>query len=221
MKRHSEYKKKGIVPEYDLDYTNALTLMKRVKVKIPFADLIDKHFPSGKIVMRTNYPRFLDYICASTAFHQFQRKRDDDGFVLAEKQDYEIARACFLKLFSNQQMIPLTTNQRRILEYFESTIDLKGSVTSLHSTMNFISERALQTNLQNLVKYGFLTIKTEKDSWNRDIEVYLISDKYKPNEKLNIPSFEEITKINSTPSEATTPSKLSIPSVRCIKTIQC
>jgi len=200
MKRHSEYKKEGIVPEYYPEFTKAMNYLKRVKVKVPFADLIVEHFPTKNVIMRTHFPRFLDFISASAAFHQFQRKRDTQNFILAEGQDYNIARECFLKLCSNKYMIPLTINQKKILEVFEKEPFLKGAVTFLHPLMSFISDRALQTNLQILVKHGILETKTEKDNWNRDIEVYQLSNSYIPNEQINLPLFEKLYEINSEPS---------------------
>jgi len=213
MKRHSEFKKKGIVPEYNQDYTEAMKYLKRVKVKIPFADLIDKHFPADNVIMRTHYPRFLDFICASAGFHQYQRQKDKEGFILAEAQDYEIARDCFLKLCSNRFMISLTINQKRILEIFENSPNLKGSVSKLHAIMPFISDRALLTNLGILAGYGLLETSTEKDSWNRDIEVYSLAQSYKPNERINIPKFDKICSFTSEPSIPSISSKPSIPSI--------
>src|SRR3989344_1740266 len=119
MKKHAEYKKKGIVPEYNPIYTESMKYLKRVKVKIPYADLIDKHFPSKNIIMRTHFPRFLDFISASAAFYQFQRIADNEDFILASSEDYDLARICFLRLCSNKYMIPLTINQKKILEMFE------------------------------------------------------------------------------------------------------
>ncbi len=194
MKRHAEFKKEGIVPEYNPNFLEALKLLKRTKVKVPFAELICQHFPEENIIMRTNFPRFLDFISASTAFHQFQRQKDEQDFVLAEAQDYEIARRCFLKLFSNKYMIPLTRNQRQILSYFEIDPNLKGSVSELYnkSKINFISDRALETNLKLLVKYGILTTTIEKDILNRDVVVYSLNRSYKINEKLDLPTFDKL-----------------------------
>ena len=110
-------------------------------------------------------------------------------------------------------MIPLTINQKKILHIFESQPGLKGSVTKLHPAMSFLSDRALQTNLQLLTKYGILQIETENDSWNRDIEVYSVTDSYKPNEKINIPTFEKLNDHTSVPSIPTTPSVSSMHSV--------
>lgn len=192
MKRHSEFKKKGIVPEYDPSYTEAMRYLQRVKVKIPFADLIDKHFPSQNIIMRTNYPRFLDFISASAAFHQYQRENDEDGYVLAVGQDYDIARDCFMKLCSNKYMIPLSINQKRILEGFKKFPHIKASASSLHATtMGFMALKNLQDNLQKLVKFDILEIGMDTLS-NREVEVYSLSKSYNPNEKISLPRFNEL-----------------------------
>lgn len=192
MKRHSKYAKEGIVPEYNPDYREAMRMLKRVKVSIPFADLIDESFPKKSVVMRTHYPRFLDYIKASTSFHQYQRE-EKEGFILANGDDYDLARECFLKLTSNKYMIPLTINQKKILSFFESEPFLKASVTQLHNTkMNFMTLANLQNNLRNLAKYGILETSNEKDSYNRDLEVFSLTKGYNPNEKIDIPTYKEL-----------------------------
>ena len=208
MKRHSEFKKKGIVPEYNQDLIEAQKYLKRVKVKIPFADLIDPHFPQDNIIMRTNYPRFLDFISASASLYQYQRK-EEDGFILAEGQDYDIARKCFLKLFSNKYMIPLTRNQKEILQQFELDPTLEGSVSELYNSVfgkDFLSDRALETNLKNLVKYGILKTHTKKDVLNRDINSYSIKKSYTENKTLNIPDYASITSSSSLSSLSSTSS---------------
>lgn len=205
MRRHSEFKRLGIVPEYDEKYREAISCLKRVKVKIPYAEIISEHFPTNNMVMRTNYPRFLDFICASAGFYQYQRKKDDDGFLLAEGQDYDIARSCFLKLCSNKYMIPLTINQKKILQVFEKQSCLKGSASNLHTTqMSFLSLPALQTNLGLLVRYGILQTRSEKDGWNRDIEVYSLAQSYHPDERIDIPTFEDLQKCLTTLTTLTT-----------------
>lgn len=195
-KKHSKFAKDGIIPEYDFSYRDAQKVLRRVNVRIPFADLIDGHFPDKSLIMRTHYPRFLDYIRASAALHQYQRE-EDEGFILANGQDYDIARECFLKLTSNRYMIPLTINQKKILETFEKNPTLKGNVGELHANhLNFLSEPALKTNLGLLVKYGILQTFSEQDSFNRTREVYSIDGSYKPNEKINLPTYEELCEID-------------------------
>jgi hypothetical protein len=171
---------------------------------IPFAELIDAHFPKQTPIMRTHYPRFLDFICASAALHQCQRQRDEDGFVLAEKEDYEIAKECIIILCSNKFMIPLTINQKKILEVFESERLLKGSLVQLHPKMNFLSLKGLQTNLELLCQYGLLSEETTKDSMNRDITVYCLGRGINVNEKIKLPNFEELCRKNTESTITTT-----------------
>jgi hypothetical protein len=200
MKRHSTYKRDGLVPEYDSAYTEAMAYLKRVKVKILFAGVIDRYFPTTNIVMRTHYPRFLDFICASAAFHQYQREREGD-FILANGNDYDIARECFLKLCSNKYMVSLTINQKKILALFEENPHLKASASQLLTKMqgSIKTVYSMQTNLRNLVKYGLLESMTDLDSLNREMEVFCLAKSYNPNEQINIPLYEELCIISEAP----------------------
>lgn len=210
MKRHSEFREKGIVPQINLDIKDAMKYLKRVKVRIPFAKKIDEHFPHQNVVMRTNYPRFLDFISASVALHQYQREQDEEGFYLATEQDYEIARECFLKVCSNKYMIALTINQKKILNVFEKYPELKGTYSKLHANyMNFISDNAVKTNLNILVSYGLLESFETENEQNRMVTMYSLPLGFKQNENVEIPEYCRIT---SKPSISSKPSNTSISS---------
>ncbi len=189
--RHAEYSMKGIIPEYNSDYITAQKFLKRVNVQIPFGDKISKHFPDKSIIMRTHFPRFLDYIKASASFHQYQRE-EKEGYILAKGQDYDIARECFLKLCSNKYMIPLTINQKKILGMFEKNLELRGGANELHANhMNFLSLPSLVYNLGTLAKYGIL--KSESVEINfREREFYSLSKGYDPSDKLEIPKYKDL-----------------------------
>ena len=195
MKRHCEYAKTGIIPEYNSDYTEAMRFLRRINVKIPFAEELSEILPSKSVIMRTHLPRFLDYIKGSCAFHQFQRETEE-GFVIAEGGDYDLARECSLKLCSNKYMIPLTINQKEILKKFEENPIRRYSATQFHADYNFLSLKALIYNLGLLTKYGILQSGADKDSYGRDMEVYSLSKSYNPNEKINLPTFEELRRIS-------------------------
>ena len=213
MKRHSEFRIKGIIPSLNVVYKDAMQLLERVNVKIPFANSIDEHFPTKNVIMRTHYPRFLDYISASAAFHQYQRKKDGDSFILAEGKDYDLARQCFLKLCSNKYMIPLTINQKKIMDFFEKEPLLEGCVSNLHTTkMNFISDKSLGYNLGILAKHGILETIEKTNEHNKSIVVYRLCGSYNPNEKIDIPTYEDLCRITSLPSPPSHPSIPSIPS---------
>jgi hypothetical protein len=194
MKRHCEFAKQGIILEYNEKYKEAMKYLKRVKVLIPFADLIAEILPSKNVIMRTHLPRFLDYIKASAGFYQYQRKIDKN-FILATGKDYDLARECFLKLCSNKYMIPLTINQKRILETFEREPEAVN-VAKFHANNNFMTLKSMEYNFSILCKYGLLETSTGQDYYNRPIELYNLSKSYRSNEKITIPTFEELCRIS-------------------------
>ena len=193
-KRHAEYAALGIKPEYNEKYSKAMELLERVEVKIPYAKKLPQYFPDESVMMRTKFPRFLDLIKASTAFHQFQRKRDDSGFLVANGQDYEIAQEIMVKLSSNKYMISLTKNQRKLIDFFENNPNFCENISKINEKMhNFISLPALKTNLGILTKYGLLEMILEQDSLNRDIEKYKLSDNIKGKlTNIKLPNFNEL-----------------------------
>jgi len=115
MKRQSANAISGIVNEYDSTVVGALGSLKRVKVKIPFASKLYNLFPPTHVMMRSIYDRFLDYIKSSTALHQQQREKKN-GHYIATGHDYDTARIVLLKTMSNPSMIPLTKDERRIID---------------------------------------------------------------------------------------------------------
>ena len=132
--RIKTFKKKiaqiGKNEEYGADILTAIATLKRVSVVIP--ELITRSldaFPDVSIV-RTNSGRFFDLIRASTAFHQFQRAKNSDGFVIAATQDYELAAEIFCNLVGSRNMTPLTRNQQKLLPNIDNGLAGKSSFGS-------------------------------------------------------------------------------------------
>lgn len=197
MKKHAEFCIKGIIPEYNEDIKKSLSFLRPYKVKIPYATKINEHFPDNHVIIRTLFPRFLDYIKASASFHQYQRKIDSENYILANEQDYEIARDCIETLKSNKFMIPLTITQKKILHEFLKSKDsgnfkLKGSAMLLHSIFNFISYQALQTNLGILTKYGIIKTSYDTDKLNRESLIYSLNEDYITFSESELPHFKEL-----------------------------
>jgi len=195
MKRHCKFAIDGVTPEYNKEIRESLKLLKRVKVKIPYAESLHTLFPAKNIMMRTKFPRFLDFVKASAAFHQFQRETDKVGYILAEKQDYEIATEVMKALSSNKYMISLTRNQRRIIEFLEEMNKInptyKQSASRLREQMNnFISLPAMMTNLSIMSSYGILKVEIEDGPNGREIEKYRLNDSIKEDDSIIFPSFE-------------------------------
>lgn len=158
MKRQSEYAMSGQSPEYDPLILGAISKLKRIKVRIPFAPEISEHFPKGNTIIRTHYPRFLDYIKSSCAFFQYQREQDEEGAYLASGQDYEFARQMIASTTSNELCIPLTKNQKKILEGMKQLGEGWLSFKEIFEAMPEIplKERRMRQVLDDLVHLRFL-----------------------------------------------------------------
>jgi len=176
MKRQAKNKLKGCAKTYNSDLTIALALLERVGVIIPYAEEITEHFPHRHVFMRTNFPRFLDFIAASAALHQYQRERDTEGYVIAQQEDYDVARLCFQAVCGNREMIQLPLNQKKILAVFQSKSNLRGSASVLMPELKgaIKSLITMQNHLHALVEAELLASCIEKDTLNRDIEVYYL-----------------------------------------------
>ena len=191
MKRHAKYATHGKKIEFIQDILRAISFLNNVKVKVPYAEAIVRHIPKNSIIMRTHFTRFLDYIKASTALHQFQREKDSEGFYLATGLDYDIARDCIINITSNKYMIPLTKVQKKIIDTFVKLPKIPYSTTDLEVYISFVSERQLRRELDRLVNYGLLDKgKQERINSRREVMVYSLLSF----EGDDIPNFEQINK---------------------------
>ena len=190
MKRQAENAKVGDIIEYNKEITGALKLLNRVNVKIPFANKLPLFFPTNRF-MRTSFLRFLDLIKASAALHQYQRKKED-GYIIATKEDYKVARRVLLKTVSNPEMVPLTRKQKDILNYFKKN---EGwySVGDISNKFPF-SERTLYTQLDKLFRFCLLKKNTAKrENSSKDVKVYSYN---KEELDFDIPEWDKIESAN-------------------------
>jgi len=81
-----------------------------VAVKIPFAEKIRWNQPKN----RRNLPMFLDTVRAFTALRQLQRDRDSTGAILANEQDFILAKNLWTEI-SREQVGKLSKNDLRLL----------------------------------------------------------------------------------------------------------
>lgn len=167
--------------------TNALSKLKRVRVKIPFAGQLVDAFPDEHIIMRTHFSRLLDYIKASAALYQYQREKDADGFLIAQSQDYDNARIPLNQTTSNPIMIPLSKKQRMLLEECKKL----GSFTvkTIEPNVPFLAQSKIYASLDKLQEYGFLrSFIKEKEESKRPVRYY----EYIDFQLEEIPTWEEI-----------------------------
>lgn len=201
MLRQAIAAKEGKTLIFDEDITKALYFLKRVKVVIPFAEQLLSFIPPKHIILRTHFQRLLDYIKASAALYQFQRNLDSDGCIIAEPMDYEIARIAFNKTTSNQFFVPLSHNQRKLLEILADMAKADGQTTlgEIGFTANEIGERVhfwseknssqLYEELNKLANNGLLICgKKRTEGAKKDSKTFRLAEIM----KTALPSWEEI-----------------------------
>ncbi len=177
----------GVSLKYNPLITSALGKIGRVRVKIPFADRLIDVFPDEHIIMRTHFSRLLDYIKASAALYQFQREKDNEGFVIAQPPDYDNATILLQKTTSNPMMIPLSRKQQMLLAECRRLGTF--TVKELEPHIPFLVQSKIYSSLDTLQEYGFLNsfIKETEES-KRPVRYYSFVEFYIK----NIPTWDEI-----------------------------
>jgi len=148
----------------------AVRSLKPYPVIIPFAEIIQFYFPDD-ILMRTHFNRFLDYICASAVFHQYQREKTEDEAIIATADDYMIARMVLIYTTSNPKMIPLSKEYRDAIEILKNN-EKEMTVNEVYQK----GEKSKDWYYRNLpsLKEMKLLIRSKKwdDGANRDVDTY-------------------------------------------------
>jgi hypothetical protein len=190
-KRKCKLAKDGKIEEINPELIKAIFILKRIKVKIPYADKIAEWIDkipdeNVRVLLRTQIETFLDYIKSSTAIHQYQRQKED-GFFLSEKQDYEIATECFEKMVSNPLMIPLTKEQQKVIDLIRSEGNLI-ELPELIEKIDFWESANSYRQINKLVGFGIIEKYKEKSDDVRPITKVRIKE-FSP---LKLPSYEKL-----------------------------
>lgn len=164
MERQANVAATGDTIEYNPIITKALSKLSRVKVKIPYASILPNKFTNEHIIMRTHFHRLLDYIKASAALFQCQRKSDEKGNIIAIPEDYDNARIVLIATTSNPLMIPLTKKQKQLLEAAKRLGTFTAKKIEPYSP--YVLSK-LYPVLHELKEYGFLKSESMEDehSW--------------------------------------------------------
>jgi DNA-directed RNA polymerase subunit RPC12/RpoP/DNA-binding MarR family transcriptional regulator len=208
----------GTIVERNQLIQEAMTGLDRISVVIPYAEKIQAYFPDDLIV-RTKLGTFFDFIKTSTAFHQFQREKNKNGFIIANAQDYEYARIAFMKFTSDRGLIPLTHKQKKVLDVIDKELDKNDgsrlipihnlwAVSEIEARAN-VSHKGLYDILDRLVDAGLLDKKdkeisvyeSKSDSGNRINTKLVMAYKIRDQMKFNLPTKEEIQMVIDTPDD--------------------
>jgi len=179
---------------YNPRIIEAISFLKRVKIKIPFAMNIARIFSHDKLRERRNFERFLDFIKAISAFHQYQRESDGEA-ILAELKDYDKAREIFMNIQCGVSSLPLNRKQKEIIESLKIR-DEPLSLSEIHSGMKtYLAMKNLRPHLDSLVNLKIVDAQYCTDNFNREILKYTLSEEYLDFKPITLPnSFDLLNK---------------------------
>ena len=120
----------------------------------------------------------------------------DKQGLIAQKQDYLIAKLVIEKLSTNKYMVPLTINQQKIMHFFEKNTRFSGTTSQIsNKTSHFMALKNLKNNLNLLVSYGLLEKNIENDAFNRELETYKLPEYLQnSNDVFTLPTVDKIFK---------------------------
>lgn len=163
----------------------ALQNLPAANVLIPFAPELANIINSDATIMRTTTSKVLDIIKASAALHQFQRKKNKEGFILATKED--LAYAIFI--VNHCEILgghTLNRKQEQLLSYVLSKGGEEVSFKQIVKDNPGMSEAWVYRQEHDLVERRLLQMVKEFDPGaGRDIkcykpDIYLVSEGVAP-----------------------------------------
>ena len=178
--------------KYDPMITQALGLLKRRQVIVPFAldmqKYITKHYSWEDVRMRRDFSRLRDLIKCSAVLHQFQRK-EQDGKLIATKQDYEIARECINYI----QTMTLKGLVHKLRKIYEACVkEREFTAKEIHATHPIVSLQMWYKYLDDLCERGLLdTELREREGVKQKVTFYTV----RKGTSLSLPEFEQLKQL--------------------------
>jgi len=145
-------------------------------VVIPFEKQIVSVLPYN-INMRSEKVKFLDYIRSSAVLFQKFRKVDKNGFLIAERFDYDFARFVFY-CFNSSGFSSLNKQQEELFDLVKSSVENSVPVRYLISNSN-LSKDSVYRYVDRLKLFGLIGVEYKfDDSANKDIMYVFVKDLY-------------------------------------------
>jgi hypothetical protein len=190
LKYQSEIAEGEKSPKYDNSMQNVLKALENVKVIIPYASkLKDIFIATGVQRVKRDYPRFLALIMAHTALYQHQREKDDNGYLIATKEDYDVVAEIFQKkILDNNNFFGLSHREQvgyeKCKTYEGSPFDRKEkdsydwfSTKEIVAHHPVVSEVTWRRWLMKFVSLGLLETRTHEEKYNTVSQYMPVDDK--------------------------------------------
>jgi len=180
--------KNGI--KYDEKITNALRLLKRKNVYIPYAEnianFLENNYNFESIRLRRDFSRLMDLIKCSAVLHQLQRKELDTETIEATEQDYLIAS----EVINYIQTATFKGLTHKLKKSFDCCKKL-GEFTAkeIHAHYPFVNQKMWYNYLDDLCERGMLTAELKKtDDSKKQVTYYKINEE----SSFTLPNYEEL-----------------------------
>lgn len=186
MKRQTRDAIMGKCWDYDESIRHALSLLKRVTVRLPdWIENVSDYFPNDFLKVRRDFPRFLDLMKASAALHQKQRSLNIITLsVEANEDDYNNAVRAMKKIETAGGVFGLTHRMKKAytacVEFYKAR-ESNFCAKDMYAFAPIVSEIQWTRVLEKLANLKLLGITIEKnEETNRNRTVYY------PSQMINI-----------------------------------
>lgn len=177
--------------EYNPKITEALNNLRREEVSVPFApqihNFITKNYSWNDVRMRRDFSRLRDLIKCSTTLHQFQRRRNKKGKLIAIQKDYEIARECINYI----QTTTLKGLTHKLKKSYDFCIKEKEfTAKDIHSKHPIVSQAMWYRYLDDLCERNLLKTELRETGESKKRVTYYLVPK---TSSFNLPSYEKLS----------------------------
>lgn len=129
-------------------------LLEPLTVVIPFADRLADLFPTEPIEVRRAFGHVTSLIQTSALLHQFQRSRDELGRIVAQPEDYWLARLLLRDVLARSLGQRPADALRRFVERLQDE-RFSGEYTAQEIAKALVlNERTVREHLNELLKLG-------------------------------------------------------------------
>ncbi len=177
---------------YDENIINALRLLKRKKVKVPFgrkiAQYLKENYNFKSLRLRRDFSRLLDLIKCSAVLYQCQRREINSNIIEANEQDYKIAREC-INYIQTQTFKGLT---HKLKKAFDCCKELREfTAKEIHSKFPFVNQKMWYIYLDKLLERNMLKTELRKiEDIKQRVTFYIINE----DKSFELPEFDNLPK---------------------------
>jgi len=175
--------------DYNGEIMDFISKLKPMKVNIPtkMRKQIADGFPANKTSMRRAFPRFLDIVKAIAVFHRN---------INATWEDYDLAVRIFSNYRSGVASVPIKPIDQRIVNLLMKEEDPLSAVEISSNMEGYLTQKNVYLHLNNLENNEILETFDLRDSCNRPVKKYKVSEDLKTHNSIKLQFSHELQREN-------------------------